>query len=167
MRFKTVLAALALTVPAMIMTTVATAHEYMAGLIVIGHPWARATPASAPVAGGYVTLTNTGKETDVFLSGSSPLSEKFELHESTVVDGVAKMRQIADGIEIKPGETVALKAGGTHIMFVKPKKQLVEGERFPVTLRFKNAGAITVDFAVQGLGASKAADTHDDHKAKE
>lgn len=166
MRFSTMLVALALTVPAIAMATQSKAHDYKAGLIAIGHPFARATPASAPVAGGYLTLTNTGKEADILLSGSSPVSEKLELHLSTLVEGVAKMRQIEDGIEIKPGETVALKAGASHIMFLRPRKQLVEGERFPVTLNFKNAGPITVDFAVQGLGPSKAAEDHDDHKPK-
>ena len=33
-------------------------------------------------------------------------------------NGVMKMRPVAGGLEIKPGQTVKLKPGGYHIMFV-------------------------------------------------
>ena len=43
----------------------------------------------APVAGGYLTLTNDGDMADRLVSISSPLSDRVEIHESTVSDGVA------------------------------------------------------------------------------
>jgi len=67
------------------------------------------------------------------------------------------MRQFEDAIEIMPGETLALRAGASHIMFAKLRKQLAAGERFAVSLNFKNAGSTTLDLAVQGPGAFKAA----------
>lgn len=73
------------------------------------------------------------------------------------------MRGIEGGVEIKPGETITLKSGGSHIMFLKPKQKLLEGEKFPVTLRFERGGEITVEFAVQGLGKAKPANEHDGH----
>lgn len=73
------------------------------------------------------------------------------------------MRPLADGIEIAPGATVTLKSGGAHIMFIKPTKRFVEGERFPATLNFEKAGPIAVEFAIQGLGASTPADSHSEH----
>lgn len=36
------------------------AHQYTVGSLVIDHPWARATPPGARVAGGYLTITNRG-----------------------------------------------------------------------------------------------------------
>ena len=72
------------------------------------------------------------------------------------------MRQFEDAIEIMPGETLALRAGASHIMFAKLRKHLAAGERFAVSLNFKNAGSTTVDLAVQGLGVSKPAKAHDD-----
>lgn len=144
----------------------ALAHDYTVGTIAIVHPWARATPSSAPVAGGYLTLTNTGTEPDRLVSGSSTIAEGFEIHESTIVDGVARMRRIEGGVEIKPGETITLKSGGSHIMFLKPKQRLIEGEKFPVTLLFEHGGEIAVEFAVQGLGKAKPASEHDGHAPK-
>src|SRR4051812_49448286 len=42
----------------------ASAHDYKACGLTISHPWIRATPKGAAVAGGFVTITNTGVATD-------------------------------------------------------------------------------------------------------
>jgi len=131
----------------------AAAHNFEVGSIRVGHPWARATPPVAPVAGGYLKLVNAGLEPDRLLSISSPIAERVEIHESTVVDGVARMRPVAGGVEIGAGATVELKPGGTHIMFIKPNRPLKEGDVVPATLTFERAGTVDVAFAVQGMGA--------------
>ena len=43
------------------------AADYTQGQITVGNPWARATPKSAPVAGGYLTITNKGTVPDLSL----------------------------------------------------------------------------------------------------
>ena len=142
----------------------AVGHDFQAGSITIDHPWSRATPPIAPVAGGYLTLTNDGDIADRLISISSPLSDRVEIHESTVSDGVASMRPVQIGIEIGAGETVELQPGGMHIMFLKPSRPLKDGERFGATLVFEQAGAIDVEFAVQNMGARPAsANEHDGH----
>ena len=134
-------------------TLPAVAHDYAAGSLAIAHPWSRKAPPSAPVAGGYVSITNNGTEPDRLVGGSSPVAERIEMHVSTLEDGVARMRPAVDGIEIAPGETVELKPGGTHIMFIKPSGLPDEGKKFPATLEFEKAGAVDVEFAVQAMGA--------------
>ncbi|RUV37010.1 copper chaperone PCu(A)C, partial [Mesorhizobium sp. M7A.F.Ca.MR.228.00.0.0] len=57
------------------------AHEFKVGDLEVGHPWSRATPAGAKVAGGYFTVTNNGSAPDRLVSISSDVSEKTELHE--------------------------------------------------------------------------------------
>lgn len=143
-------------------SSVAFAHDYKVGDIKIDHPWSRATPMVAPVAGGYITVTNNGGEPDRLLGGSASLAERVEIHESTTTDGVARMRPLPDGLVIEPGATVELKPGGTHLMFVKPSKQLKEGERFKATLAFEKAGKVDVEFAVQGMGNQPA--TRQEHE---
>lgn len=140
------------------------AHDYKAGTIAINHPWARATPAGAPVAGGYLTLTNNGTETDTLIGGRSAFASAVEIHESTTVDGVARMRQLTDGVEIAPGHKVELAPGAIHMMFIKPARQLKEGEKFPVTLRFLKAGEVNVDFAVQTMGTKPPAAAEQNHQ---
>ena len=76
------------------------------------------------------------------------------------MDGsVMKMRPLADGLEIKPGQTVELNPGGYHVMFVGLKKQLMQGDHFKATLEFAKAGKVDVDFSVAGIGARPVAAT--------
>ncbi|UYQ73524.1 copper chaperone PCu(A)C [Pelagibacterium flavum] len=142
----------------------AVGHDFQTGSITIDHPWSRATPPIAPVAGGYLTLTNNGGMADRLVSISSPLSERAEIHESTVSNGVASMRPVQNGVEIEVGETVELQPGGMHIMFMKPSRPLKEGERFAAKLTFEQAGTVEVEFVVQGMGAGPATTSeHDGH----
>ncbi len=46
------------------------AHDFTVGPLVIAHPWTRATPKSATVAGGYLKITNTGSTPDRLTGGS-------------------------------------------------------------------------------------------------
>jgi len=149
-----------------ILVTPVLAHDYRVGSIRVIHPWSRATPPVAPVAGGYLRLINTGDAPDRLLSVSSEIAEKVEIHESTLTDGVARMRPLPDGLAINPKETVELKPGQAHIMFIRPVRPLKEGERFEATLRFEKAGSIKVEFMVQGMGGRPAgANGHEGHGA--
>ncbi|MET2830224.1 copper chaperone PCu(A)C [Mesorhizobium shangrilense] len=137
------------------------AHGFKVGDLEIGHPWSRATPAGAKVAGGYFTITNTGSTPDRLLSISSDISDKAELHEMSVKDGVMTMRPVAEGLEIPAGGKVALAPGGYHLMFIGLKRQPKQGEKFSATLTFEKAGAVTVDFAVEGMGEKGGMDHAD------
>jgi copper(I)-binding protein len=67
-------------------------------------------------------------------------------------DGVAKMRPIKGGLEIKPGDTVEFKPGSLHIMFVGLKKPLATGDRINATLVFEKAGTVSVEYEVRAMG---------------
>jgi copper(I)-binding protein len=64
------------------------------------------------------------------------------------------MRPLPNGLEIKPGETVELKSGGYHLMFMDLKQPLKQGETFKAKLQFEKAGSLEVDFSVNALGAT-------------
>jgi len=141
-------------------TSPALAHDYTAGNLKIGHPWARATPKGASVGGGYLKITNTGTAADRLVGGSTDIAGSFEVHEMKMEGSVMKMRPVAGGLEIKPGQTVTLDPSGYHVMFVGLKDQLKQGERFKATLEFAKAGKVDVDFAIEGIGAKSGGD-HD------
>ena len=136
----------------------ALAHEYKAGSLEIKHPWARATPKGASVAGGYMTIINTGTAPDRLVGGSTPMAGKFEIHQMAMDDGVMKMRPLPNGIEIKPGQTVEFKPGSNHLMFVGLKQPFEQGRRVKGTLVFEKAGTVEVEYAVEAIGATPAAD---------
>ncbi|TGQ92526.1 MULTISPECIES: copper chaperone PCu(A)C [unclassified Mesorhizobium] len=136
------------------------AHEFKVGDLEIVHPWSRATPAGAKVAGGYFTIVNKGSTPDRLLSISSDVSEKAELHQMGVTDGVMTMRPVDGGLEIPAGGKVALAPGGYHLMFIGLKRQPKQGEKFAATLTFEKAGTVSVEFAVEGMGEMGGMDDH-------
>jgi len=138
------------------------AYDYKVGAIEIDHPWSRAVPKGATVAAGYITIRNTGAEPDRLVSGSTPVAGKFIVHEMSMDKGVMKMRPVQGGLEIKPGETVELKPQSSHIMIMGLKQLIEKGKPFKGSLVFEKAGAVEVDFSVEGLGATPAA-AHDLH----
>jgi copper(I)-binding protein len=124
------------------------------GDLTVTSPWTRATPGGAKIAGGYLKITNNGTSADRFVGAKSDTSDRVEIHEMSMSDGVMKMRPLPNGLEIKPGETVELKSGGYHLMFMDLKQPLKPGDTFKATLQFEKAGPLEVSFNVNALGAT-------------
>ncbi len=131
----------------------ASAHEVKVGSLDLTDLWTRATPPAAPSAGGYLTITNKGTEPDRLVAVSSPESDKGEVHEMSMDNGVMKMRALPDGIEIPAGGTVTLAPGGFHLMFITLKEPLAEGGKLPVTLTFEKAGKVDTFLHILAIGA--------------
>lgn len=133
------------------------ANMVHAGDLMIATPWTRATPPSAKVAGGYLTITNTGKNSDKLLGGSFAGGSRIEVHEMSVADGVMKMRPLNDGLEIKPGATVKLEPGGYHLMLMDLKKPFIKGDKVKAQLQFEKAGKVDIELDVNAVGAAAPA----------
>ncbi|SEH70837.1 hypothetical protein SAMN05216228_1006117 [Rhizobium tibeticum] len=141
---------------------IANAHDFKAGDITIGHPHARAMVPSAKVGGGYLKLTNTGSTDDKLISITSKRAAKTEVHQMSVNNGVMTMRPVAGGLVIPAGQTVELKPGGFHIMFMDVTEPFKEGEMIKATLTFEKAGSVDVEFEVGSAGGTGAKDHHSD-----
>lgn len=122
------------------------------GGIAIQHPWMRATPNGAQVAGGYLTITNRGAEADTLTGGSLEAAATFEVHDMSSDNGVMKMRP-AGPVTIQPGSSMTFTPGGRHIMFTGLAHTFKKGETVAGTLVFTHAGTVPVRFAVEGIGA--------------
>lgn len=127
---------------------------FKVGDLVVASPWTRATPGGAKIAGGYLKITNKGTSVDRLVGVTSPGADRVEVHEMSMTDGVMKMRPLADGLTIKPGETVELKPGGFHVMFMDIKQPLKQGDTLKATLTFEKAGTLDVSFGVNAMGAT-------------
>jgi copper(I)-binding protein len=149
--------AFAAVVLALLASDHAGAADYSIGSLRISDPWTRATPKGAPVAGGYMTITNTGTSPDRLIGGTAAVAGRFELHSMVMEKGVAKMRQVAGGVEIKPGQTIELKPGSMHVMMMELKQSFKPGETVKGTLEFENAGKVEIEYAVKPLGATSPA----------
>jgi periplasmic copper chaperone A len=135
----------------------ASADDYTIGSLQIANPWTRATPKGATVAGAYLSISNKGTTPDRLIGGSSAVASRFEVHSMVMEQGVAKMRPIVGGLEIKPGEAVELKPGSLHVMLLGLKQPLAKGEKVKGTLEFEKAGKVEIEYAVEALGATAPA----------
>ena len=142
----------------LLLVTPAFAHDGTThvGELNITQPFTRATLPNAPVGGGFLTIANTGAEADRLIDASSAVVGDVQIHEMAMEGDVMKMRELADGLEIPAGATVALAPGGFHIMFMGLNQAFVEGEAVPVTLVFEKAGSVELALPVLGNAAKSA-----------
>lgn len=153
---------LAATIAAVVASS-AYAHEYKLGDLVIDHPWSRATPPAAKTGAGYMTILNKGTTADRLIAISSAAAGRVEVHRMTMDGTIMRMRPVPEGVEIGPGQSVKLEPGGFHLMMMELREPLKQGQKVPVTLRFERAGPVTVELAVEAMGASPTRAGHDGH----
>ena len=156
--FKSLVVAAVMVVGTIGISHACESHEYELGSLHIEHPFARATVGPARVSAAYLTIKNAG-DADTLIAASTDVAGKVELHTMDMANGVMRMREVEGGIALPANETVSLKPGGLHIMLLGLDAPLVEGETFPLTLTFEQAGEIVVDVAVE----SPAAKGHSGH----
>ena len=119
-----------------------------AGDLQITAPLIRAMVPGSKVAGGFLTISNNGKDNDRLVGVTTDGVKQVEIHEMAMVDEVMKMRKLENGLAIPAGKTVELKPGGYHLMFIEPAKPYAEGDKVPVTLEFEKAGKVELAFPV-------------------
>ena len=133
----------------------AQAHEIKVGKLTIAHPYARATAPAQPVGGGFFKITNQGTD-DRLLSATAEVSKAVEMHSMAMEGDVMRMRQV-DAIALPAGQSIELKPGGLHMMFIGLKAPLKAGAEFPLKLKFEKAGEVTVMVHVEEAGADHSA----------
>jgi copper(I)-binding protein len=138
----------------------AQAESFTIGEITIDNPWTRVTPTGARVAGGYMVITNNGVEPDRLIGGTSEIAPRFEVHSMEMVDGVARMAEVAGGLEIPPGGSVALEPGSYHVMFMNLATPVTMDTPVSGTLVFERAGEIEISYDVAPMGSPRAPGGH-------
>ena len=137
------------------------ATESGVGSLQVEHPWARASIGAAKAGATYLTVVNHGETVDLLVGATTPVAKHAGLHTHLMEQGVMKMRPL-EAVEVAPGEPTVFKPGGLHIMLTGLRHPLKEGETFPLTLTFRNAGSLEVDVRVLGP-TSMGHDEHMEH----
>lgn len=122
--------------------------------IEVDHVWARASTMVSKAGAAFLTITNTGNVDDKLIGAKATVSKKTEIHTHIHDNGIMKMRKV-DFIDVPANNTIKLKPGGDHVMFMGLNQPLAENSQFPVTLIFEKAGEKTVIVNVRKLGAMK------------
>jgi copper(I)-binding protein len=131
----------------------AIAHETKVGSLTVEHAWAR--PAAKGNAAAYMVILNTG-EPDRLTGLATEVAGTAELHSTTIdAQGVARMVPV-QAVDVPSGAEAKLAPGGVHVMLIGLKQPLVEGQAFPLTLEFEQAGPVTVEVAIEKSPSHRA-----------
>ena len=129
------------------------AEPQAAKAVSVASPWARATPGGTTIGAAYLEFSAAaGSSGDKLIGASSPAAARIEIHTHEMAGGVMKMRKV-DAVGVAAGQSHKLQPGGDHLMLFDLKAPLKEGDILPLTLKFENAGEVTVDAGVQSVGA--------------
>jgi periplasmic copper chaperone A len=133
---------------ALVVGTVAHAHEYTLGDLHIEHPYARPTVPMQRSGGAYLVIENKGKDADKLVAASSPIAQSVQIHTMSMEGDVMKMREV-DSVELKPASKIEMTPGhGYHLMMLGLHQPLKAGDKFPLTLTFEKAGKTEVSVVV-------------------
>ena len=108
----------------------------------------RLAPPSAPAAGAFMVIRNTGNKATAIVKADNQVSKFTELHTHLHEDGVMKMRPVKS-IPVPAGGEAVLQPGGLHIMMIDLKSPLKEGDTVPFTFTFDDGSTKHVGVAVK------------------
>lgn len=146
---------------ALLLSLPAAAQEHPAGLH-IHDVYARITAGGSGAV--FLMIHNNTDTDDRLLAVRADIAEKVELHTHVEsADGVMQMTRIEGGIPLPAGEMHALERGGDHVMLMGLTQALQDGDSFPLTLTFEQAGDITVTAVVDNARAPGDAHDHSGH----
>lgn len=118
---------------------------------------AYALPALKGGTGGaFMQITNTGSAPVRILRATSADANAVELHESMEHNGSTHMQPLKT-LDIAPGASTALKAGGKHFMLIGLRRAFATGDTMRLVLTVQNIGAKTS----AKTGPKTSAGTHD------
>ncbi len=123
--------------------------------------WVRALPATAPTTAAFMRIHNPDNAANALVAASSSAAGRVELHDHELVDGVARMRQLAQ-IPLPAGEQVKLAPGGLHLMLLNLKQPLAAGQNIELRLQFADGSSQTLTVPVKAA-PDAAVDSHHHH----
>jgi periplasmic copper chaperone A len=110
--------------------------------IIIKDAWMR--PSSEKMATAlYFVIENNSETADTLYQVDSDLAERVEIHETYSEGEMMGMRKV-DFIVIEGQGSFELKPGAHHIMLMKLKKDIKDGDKGEFVLHFKQDGEIKI-----------------------
>lgn len=114
---------------------------------------APATPMPAPSGAQTgipvsLLIQNAGATADQLMGATSALAQAITLHATHLEQGERVMLDVSE-IGIPARSMVSLEPGSSHLMLIGLKQSLVQGQVFPLTLHFAQAGDVSVEVRVR------------------
>lgn len=117
--------------------------------VTVEQGWARLPPNPAmPMTAGYGVIHNGCSKAVAITGATSSSFDDVSLHETTITDGVSRMRAI-ERLPLAPGARAELKPGGLHLMLMQGKGALKEEQVVPLRLQLEGGGEASTTLTVR------------------
>ena len=133
----------------MLLSVFALSTSALSAEISVDNAWARAS--QGPNSAMFGTFENSSDADDQLIAvevQDPNFCDHTELHAHIEENGVMKMRPV-ENITIPAKGNAELKPGGLHVMFMKIKDPMKEGQIVPVTLKFQSGQTLDLEVPVK------------------
>lgn len=111
--------------------------------------YARAAGMMAQSGAAFMVLRNTGDADCHIVAVRSDIGERTELHTHREDDqGVMRMVELEDGIDLPAGSDHLMARGGDHVMFLGLSRPMAQGEPVEVTFVFDDGAEHSVSVKI-------------------
>jgi copper(I)-binding protein len=118
--------------------------------VLVENGYARESIPGTTISSAYMVLNNLSSKKLRLIAASSSISERIEIHEHIMEDGLMKMRQ-REYVEVLAKESTIFQPSGFHLMIFNLKQPLKAKENITITLHFDDRSSIDVNYLVKGL----------------
>ena len=133
-----------------------------ASCVQVAHGWIRLPPAPVPMLAGFGHIHSQCPTGQAVVSARSPHFAEVTVHETTLVDGVSRMREV-EQLPLAAGAHVELKPGGLHLMLMQPKSPVSEGQEIPLVLVLGDGSELQTTLVVRKAAPADATHQHGAH----
>lgn len=133
----------------MLLSVFALSTSALSAEISVDNAWAR--ESQGPNSAMFGTFENSSDADDQLIAvevQDPNFCDHTELHAHIEENGVMKMRPV-ENITIPAKGNAELKPGGLHVMFMKIKDPMEEGQIVPVTLKFQSGQTLDLEVPVK------------------
>jgi copper(I)-binding protein len=116
--------------------------------ITVTDGYIKASIPGSDITAAFMTLNNTGDKAITLTRITGSISDRIEIHEHSMADGMMRMRQV-DSITLKANSSVVLQPSGLHLMVFSIKQQLTEQDVISLTLTFSNDTEVKIQLPVR------------------
>jgi copper(I)-binding protein len=114
--------------------------------------WVRPPPMPMPMMAGFARIENPCATSFAVTGARSAAFASVELHETRVVDGVSRMRDVPM-LPLPAGGEAVLRPGGLHLMLMRPASAPKVGDRVRVDFTLADGRSIGAEFEVRAADA--------------
>ncbi|SEL57682.1 hypothetical protein SAMN05216262_11441 [Colwellia chukchiensis] len=122
--------------------------------IKVENSYARESIPGTSISSAYMTIKNLSNSNRRLVAATSDVSDRIEIHQHTMVDGLMRMRQLRF-VDILANDSVQFQPSGLHLMIFDLKQSLTAQQQMTITLHFDDQTSVDVTYSIKGLKQKK------------